>query len=161
MFMKKLFALILILCLLAVPALGETVDVVTTASQIDYFGTLMTAEELVASIGSYNGFFSVSTVNADGTPNVGFFIFSAMEHEGKLYLQFGLAENQTRQNMENGSAVMVMYAPLPTEGSYPMVGARLMCEAVPEGELLETLATLMPQNGSKLIYEVVEIRPLG
>ena len=159
--MKKVFALLLALCLLTLPALGETVDAVTTASVVDYFGTVMTAEALVASISTYNGFFSVSTVNEDGTPNVGFFIFSAMEHEGKLYLQFGLAENQTRKNMENGSAVMVMYAPLPTEGTYPMVGARLMCEAVPEGELLDTLAGLMPQNGSKLIYEVTEIRPLG
>ena len=159
--MKKLLSLLLIFALLIpVAALGETVDAVSTASVTDYYGTIMTNADLVASISAYNGFFAVATVNPDNTPNIGFFIFSAAEYEGKLYLQFGLAENQTRANMVAGSAVTAMYAPLPTEGSYPTVGARLACEKVEDAALLEKLMEILPQK-SDLIYEVTQVRPIG
>ena len=162
--MKKLLAFVLALCMaLCLPmALAEDTDAVTSASVIDYFGTLMTPAELAESINSYNGFFATATVNPDNTPNIGFFIFSAAEYEGKLYLQFGLAENQTRANMENGSAVTVMYAPLPTGADqvYPTVGARLICQRVTDEALVETLMGIMPQH-SNLIYEVTLIKPLG
>lgn len=159
--MKKLLSVLLILCML-IPAasLAEGADAVTSASVIDYFGTLMSPADLAASINAYNGFFSVATVNPDNTPNIGFFIFSAAEYEGKLYLQFGLAENQTRANMESGSAVTVMYAPLPSEGTYATVGARLTCERVTDEALVEKLMEIMPQK-SDLIYEVTLIRPIG
>ena len=137
--MKKLIALLLVLFVcLPVFSLAET-DAVTSASVVDYYGTILTPAQLVESISAYNGFFAVATVNPDGTPNIGFFIFSAAEYEGKLYLQFGLAENQTRANMENGSAVTVMYAPVPTEQPYATVGARMTCERVTDAALVETL----------------------
>ena len=158
--MKKLIALLLVLFVcLPVFSLAET-DAVTSASVVDYYGTILTPAQLVESISAYNGFFAVATVNPDGTPNIGFFIFSAAEHEGKLYLQFGLAENQTRANMENGSAVTVMYAPVPTEGAYATVGARMTCERVADEALLGQLMEIMPQK-SDLIYEVTLIRPIG
>ena len=160
--MRKLLSVLLALCMiLPAAALAEAgTDTVTTASVVDYFGTLLTPADLVADISAYNGFFAVATVNPDGTPNIGFFIFSAAEHEGKLYLQFGLAENQTRANMESGSAVTVMYAPVPTEGTYATVGARMTCERVTDEALLEQLMGIMPQQ-SNLIYEVTQIRPIG
>ena len=160
--MKKLLSLILVLCMLlpAAVSLAEGTDAVTSASVVDYYGTVLTPAQLVESISAYNGFFAVATVNPDNTPNIGFFIFSAAEYEGKLYLQFGLAENQTRANMENGSAVTVMYAPLPTEGTYATVGARLTCERVTDEALVEKLMEIMPQK-SNLIYEVTLIKPIG
>ena len=160
--MKKLLSLILVLCMLlpAAVSLAEGTDAVTSASVVDYYGTVLTPAQLVESISAYNGFFAVATVNPDNTPNIGFFIFSAAEYEGKLYLQFGLAENQTRANMENGSAVTVMYAPVPTEGPYATVGARLICEKVADEALVEKLMEIMPQK-SNLIYEVTLIRPIG
>ena len=158
--MKKLLSILLILCMLTPAACLAEADAVTSASVIDYFGTMMTPADLAASINAYNGFFAVATVNPDNTPNIGFFIFSAAEYKGKLYLQFGLAENQTRANMENGSAVTVMYAPLPTEGAYATVGARLTCERVSDEALAAALMEIMPQK-SDLIYEVTLIRPIG
>ena len=161
--MKKIICLLLMLCLvLPVAVSAETTDAVTSASVKDYFGTLLTNADLVAGISGYNGFFAVSTVNPDNTPNIGFFIFSATEYEGKLYLQFGLAENQTRKNMENGSPVTVMYAPLPTDekATYPTSGARMTCERVTDEELVKTLMEILPQK-SDLIYEVTLVRPLG
>ncbi len=160
--MKKLFSLLLVLCMLIPSALSlaEGTDAMTSASVVDYYGTVLTPAQLVESISAYNGFFAVATVNPDNTPNIGFFIFSAAEYEGKLYLQFGLAENQTRANMENGSAVTVMYAPVPTEGAYATVGARLVCAKVTDEALVEKLMEIMPQK-SDLIYEVTLIRPIG
>lgn len=171
--MKKLLAFLVSLLMLVsaaslaettdavqIPEGAEVVDAVSSASKLDYFGTLLTPADLAASINSYNGFFAVATVNPDNTPNIGFFIFSAAEYEGKLYLQFGLAENQTRANMEAGSAVTVMYAPLPAEGTYPTAGARLICEKVADEALAAKLMEMMPQK-SDLIYEVALIRPLG
>ena len=160
--MKKLLSLILVLCMLLPTAvsLADGADAVTSASIIDYYGTVLTPAQLVESISAYNGFFAVATVNPDNTPNIGFFIFSAAEYEGKLYLQFGLAENQTRANMERGSAVTVMYAPIPTEGAYATVGARLICEKVADEALVAKLMEILPQK-SNLIYEVTLIRPIG
>ena len=158
--MKKILSLLLVLCMLLPVAAFAEADAVSSASVIDYYGTILTNEELVANISAYNGFFAVATVNPDNTPNIGFFIFSAAEYEGKLYLQFGLAENQTRANMENGSAVTVMYAPVPTEGPYATVGARLICERVTDEALVEKLMEIMPQK-SNLIYEVTLVRPIG
>ncbi len=164
--MKKLLAALLALCLLLpaaafADAAEEEADAFTSASVTDYFGTLMDPAGIVENISAYNGFFAVATVNPDNTPNIGFFIFSAAEYEGKLYLQFGLAENQTRANMENGSAVTVMYAPLPTgDGTYATVGARMTCERVTDEALVAALMEIMPQK-SDLIYEVTLIRPIG
>ncbi len=161
--MKKILCVLMVLCLmlpLAVFAEAETADAVTSASVVDYYGTLLTPAELAESISAYNGFFAVATVNPDNTPNIGFFIFSATEYEGKLYLQFGLAENQTRANMESGSAVTVMYAPVPAEQPYATVGARMTCEKVTDETLLNALMEIMPQK-SDLIYEVTLIRPIG
>ena len=53
-----------------------------------------------------------------------------------------------------------MYAPLPAEGAYATVCARLTCERVTDEALLETLMGILPQN-SNLIYEVALIRPIG
>ena len=62
--------------------------------------------------------------------------------------------------MENGSAVTVMYAPVPTEQPYATVGALMTCERVTDAALVETLMGIMPQK-SDLIYEVTLIRPIG
>lgn len=180
--MKKWFVLFVALCLAlsCTAVLAETaeetaeasmddiiaqgqeavLDGITSASVVDYFGTVMTPEELEASINSANGFYAVASVNEDGTPNIGFYIFSAAVKDGKLYLQLGLAENQTRKNIENGSAIVVMYAPVPAEGPYPTVGARMICEKVADEALLAELMETMPQK-SDLIFEVTLIRPLG
>ena len=62
--------------------------------------------------------------------------------------------------MESGSAITVMYAPLPTGGTYATVGARLTCEWVTNEALVEKLMEIMPPKSS-LIYEVTLIRPIG
>ena len=103
--MKKMLALILILCLAALPAMAETaVDAVTSASVADYYADgILTGDDLMNAINSYTGFYAVASVNPDGTPNLGFYIYGCVKVEDKYYLQLGLAPNQTTANVDNGS----------------------------------------------------------
>ena len=174
--MKKLLVLVLALSLLSLPVLAE--DAVTTATQVpdeapdayssasvaDFYSDFMlTGDELMDSINSYNGFFAVASVNPDGTPNIGFYIFSCVKLEDKYYLQLGLAPNQTTANIENGSALMAMYAPVPAgEGAMPYAtaGARLYLEQVTDADVIAALKDIAPQQ-SEMFYEIVKVRSLG
>lgn len=163
--MKKLLALILALCLFALPVMAEeTADAFTSASVADFYGQFgLTGDDLMNSINAYNGFFAVASVNPDGTPNIGFYIFSCIKLEDTYYLQLGLAPNQTTANIENGSALMAMYAAVPAgEGamSYATVGARMMLEKVTDEATIAVLKELAPQ-GTEMFYEIAQVRPLG
>ena len=161
--MKKLLVLVLALCLAALPCLAETdVDAFTSASVNNYFGG-MEADALVEAINSYNGYYAIASVNPDGTPNIGFYIYSAVAYEGKYYLQLGLNPNQTTANIDNGSKLVAMYAGLPVDmgnGSYPITGARMNLEKVADADLIAALKAIAPQ-GTELFYEITLIRPLG
>ena len=77
-------------------------------------------------INSYTGFYAVASVNPDGTPNLGFYIYGCVKVGDSYYLQLGLAPNQTTANVDNGSELVAMYAALPAEdATYPTSGARM------------------------------------
>ena len=162
--MKKLLMLVLALCLVALPALGESVDAVTSASVADFYGSAaLTGDDLMNSINAYNGFFAIASVNADGTPNVGFYIYSMVKLDDEYYLQLGLAPNQTTANIDNGSALMAIYAAVPAgEGAMPYAtaGARMMLEKVTDEALIAELKAIAPQQ-SEMFYKVAAVRPLG
>lgn len=167
MIMKKMLALVLLLSLFALPAMGEApaADAFTSASVANYYTDAMLAgDDLMNTINATNGFFCTATVNPDGTPNVGFFIFSCMKLEDKYFLQLGLAENQTKANILSGSDVVVMYAPaLSTEEGakpYAVAGARIYLERVMDADLLAKLMEIAPQK-SDLLFEITEVLPLG
>lgn len=164
--MKKLLILVLTLCLFALPALAEPaeVDAVTSASVADFYGAAaLTGDDLMNAINAYDGFFAIASVNADGTPNIGFYIFSCIKLDDTYYLQLGLAPNQTTANIENGSKLMAMYAPVPAgEGAmtYATAGARMKLEAVTDADTIAALKEIAPQ-GTEMFYEIVETRSLG
>ena len=162
--MKKLLLLVLALCMVTLPALSEPVDAVTSASVADFYGSAaLTGDDLMNSINAYNGFFAIASVNADGTPNVGFYIYSMVKLDDEYYLQLGLAPNQTTANIENGSALMAIYAAVPAgEGAMPYAtaGARMALEKVTDEALIEVLKTIAPQQ-TAMFYKVVGVRPLG
>ena len=116
--MKKILTMILVLSLAVLPALAETaVDAVSSASVADYYAAgILTGDDLMNAINSYSGFYAIGSVNADGTPNIGFYIYGCIKIEDKYYLQLGLAPNQTTANIDNGSELYAMYAALPGEG---------------------------------------------
>ena len=103
----------------------------------------------------------MTTVGEDGSPLSGFFIYSCVKAGDTYYLQLGLAPNQTTANIDNGSEVKAMYAPVPAEGTYPLTGARLMLKKVTDEALLAELLTNAPAGFSPMYYEVTEVLPLG
>ncbi len=165
--MKKLVSLVLILCMacMLIPATAETVaaDAVSSASVADYYGDgMLSGDDLMNAINSYTGFYAIGSVNPDGTPNIGFYIYGCVKIEEKYYLQLGLAPNQTTVNVDNGSELFAMYAALPAEGAtYPTSGARMTLKKVTDEALLAELLKTAPEGFTPMYYEVVSVRSLG
>ena len=104
--MKKFLILVLALCLAALPALAEA-DAVTSASVADFYGDgILQGDDLMNAINAYSGFYAIASVNPDGTPNLGFYIYGCIKLEETYYLQLGLAPNQTTANVDNGSELV-------------------------------------------------------
>ena len=161
--MRKFLSLLLAaaMMLAMIPAVAETTDAVSSASVADFYGAYgMTGDDLMNALNSFSGFYSISTVNEDGSPLVGFFIYGCVKHEDKYYLQFGLAENQTRQNLVRTGEAVAMYAAAPGEEKpYAVAGARIWAQIVTDEALLAELNT----TGSEtvLFFEVTDVRSLG
>ena len=133
----------------------------TTASVVDYYGTALEGDDLMNAINSYKGFYTVTTINPDGTPLTGFFVYSCVkDEEGNYYLGLGLAENQSRANILANGQVYAVYAQLPEEGAgYPTTGARMTLEFVTD----EAKAAALNTSGyaTMLFAKIVAVRPLG
>lgn len=160
--MKRFLAILMTLCLLAPACFAEqAVDTVTTASVVDYYGTALEGDDLMNAINSYKGFYTVTTINPDGTPLTGFFVYSCVkDEEGNYYLGLGLAENQSRANILANGQVYAVYAQLPEEGAgYPTTGARMTLEFVSD----EAKAAALNTSGyvTMLFAKIVAVRPLG
>ena len=160
--MKKALAITLILCLTVLPALAE-IDAVTSASIADFYADgILTGDDLMNALNSYTGFYAVASVNPDGTPNLGFYIYGCVKVEDSYYLQLGLADNQTTANVDAGSERVAMYAALPAEGmTYPTSGARMTLTKVTDAALLEELLKTAPEGYTPMYYEITAVRPLG
>jgi len=163
--MKKWFSILLaILMLSSVAALAEEADAVSSASVQDYYADRgVFGDELMDAINSFSGFYAVSTVNEDGTPQLGYYIYSCYKHEDTYYIGLGIAENQTRVNIENGSEAIAMYAKLPPEDgtdNYASYGARMWLKPVEDENLIKEL---VPEQyaATIILMEVTAVRSLG
>ena len=170
--MKKLFAVLLCLALLCVSSAmaelsqippAEVIDAATTASVSDFYGAYaLSGDDLMNAINSYAGFYAVATVNEDGAPNIGFFIYGCLKLEDKYYISLGISENQTRQNVLRTGEAVAMYAAVPTAESgmpYAVAGARMTLKLVTDEAVTSQLVN--PQFPSSLIMEIVDLRSLG
>ena len=166
--MKRFFAVLCALVLalsLSVSALAEAADTVASASVMDYYGDYaITGDDLMNALNSYSGVYLISTVNEDGTPHCGYFIYGCVKHEDKYYLQFGLAENQTRENLVRTGECVAVYAACPdmtVEGAtpYAVSGARMWGKLVTDEALVAELNTT--GSDTVLFFEVVATRSLG
>jgi hypothetical protein len=160
--MRKILILALALCLATLPALAEA-DAVTSASVNDFYSDgILEGDDLMNAINAYSGFYAVASVNPDGTPNLGFYIYGCVKVEDKYYLQLGLSPNQTTANVDAGSELVAMYAALPEEGAtYPTSGARMSLSKVTDETLLEELLKTAPQGFTPMYYGITAIRSLG
>ena len=161
--MKKLvLALMIALSLLGCAALAE--DVVSSASVSDSFAQFaLTGDDLMNAINTFSGTYVVTTVNPDGTPNAAYFIFSMVKHGEDYYLQLGLAENQSKANLNAGSKGVAVYAANPTgaEGApaYSVSGARIWFEALTDEAVAAALAANARPGAA--FYKITAVRPLG
>ena len=160
--MKRFLLITLALALMALPALAEA-DAVTSASVADFYGDgIITGDDLMNAINAYSGFYAVASVNPDGTPNLGFYIYSCVKIDETYYLMLGLSPNQTTANVDAGSELVAMYAALPAEGAtYPTSGARMTLAKVTDEALLEELHKNDPQGFTPMYYEIASVRSLG
>lgn len=162
-FFKTILLALLLSALLVMPAAAEN-DAVSSASVADFYAdSALTGDDLMNAINSFSGTYLVSTTNPDGTPNTAFFIFSMVKHEDKYYLQLGLAQNQSKANLEANGMGQAVYAALPSgeEGAkpYSVSGARIRFKALEDPSLAEVLnASGRP---GAMFFEITEIRPLG
>ena len=162
--MKKFFLFALILCMAALPALAEAEpDAVTSASVADFYADgMLEGDDLMNAINAYTGFYAVASVNPDGPPNLGFYIYGCVKVEESYYLQLGLSPNQTTANVDAGSELVAMYAALPAEdATYPTSGARMTLKKVEDEDLLATLLESAPQGFTPMYYEITAVRSLG
>lgn len=162
--MKRIFALVLVLCLFAaLPASMET-DAFTSASVTDHYGAFaLTEEALLTAVNSQTGFYLVATTNPDGSPNAGYFIFGMKELNGKYYVQLGLAENQSKQNILRDKQGVAVYAATPGTGAedkpYAVSGARIRFVMIEDEDLIKELAG--DSQYTPIFAEVTEVLPLG
>jgi len=161
-FLKTLLLSCLMVMLLVVPAMAE--DAVSSASVADFYAdAALTGDELMNAINAFSGTYLVATTNPDGTPNMAFFVFSMVKHEDQYYLQLGLAENQSKENLAAGSEGVAIFGANPDVAAgdkpYPVAGARIRFKALEDPSLAETLNT--SGRPGAMFFEITEIRPVG
>ena len=164
--MKKFAALFLALMMaFAVTAMAETaegVDAFTSASVANFYGNYgLVGDDLMDAVNSQSGFYLICTTNPDGSANAGYFIFAVKKLNDKYYLQLGLAENQSKQNLAANGEGLAVYAANPVEGAkpYAVSGARFYFAAIEDQAIVDELMKDARQGA--MFFEITEVQPLG
>ena len=161
---SRLFALLLAVVVVMSAGVAFATDAVSSASVADYYGDFaLTGDDLMNAVNSFSGFYIVTTTNPDGTPCAAYFIFSMVKHEDTYYLQLGLAENQSKQNLKANGKGVAVYAATPSteEGAKPYAtsGARIAFQSVEDQAVLEALQA--NANEGAMFFEITDVRSLG
>ncbi len=165
--MKKFAALLMaLLMVLPMVAMAEAVaspsaDAFTSASVSNYYAQYaLTGDDLMNAVNGQTGTYIVCTVNPDGTPNAAYFIFAIKKLNDKYYIQLGLADNQSKANLESTGIGLAIYAANPIEGmTYTVAGARFYFEAIEDQAVVDELMKDARQGA--MFFEITEILPLG
>ena len=145
-------------------ALDESVvEAVSSASVVDYYGEYgLSGDELMEAVNTPSGSYVVATVNEDGTAQAGFFVYSMLKEGDTYYLMLGLAENQTRENLERTGEGVALYAANPdkdAQAQYAVSGARMGLELVTDEALVQKLNT--SGYDTAMLCEVKWVKTLG
>ena len=164
--MKKFAALLLALMMvLPMAAMAEAVpsvsaDAFTSASTTNYYAAkALTGDALMEAANTNAGFYLVCTVNPDGSANAAVLVFNIKKVEDKYYLQLGMAENQTKANLEANGNGLAIYAAAPSEKPYAVAGARFYFEQIADQAIVDELMKDARQGA--MFFEIVEVLPLG
>ena len=144
-------------------AADATADAVSSASQNDFYTDFaLSGDELMNAVNEYSGFYVVATANEDGTPQLGYFVYSMLKDGDAYYVMLGLEENQTRVNLERTGRAEAIYAARPADDEQPQYavsGARMELELVTDEELTQKLNT--EGHDTSMFLKVTEAKPLG
>ena len=144
------------------PEAGKVVvDTFTSASVANYYGDFaLVGDDLMNAVNSQSGFYLILTTNPDGSPNAGYFIFGIKKLNDKYYLQLGLAENQSKLNLEENGKGLAVYAANPTgDKAYAVSGARFYFEEIEDQKIVDELMKDARQGA--MFFEITEVLPLG
>lgn len=164
--MKKFAALILALVLaLPMVAMAEAVqspavDAFTSASTANYYAQYaLTGDDLMNAVNGQAGFYLICTTNPDGSPNAGVFIFAVKKLNDKYYIQLGLAENQSKANLEATGEGLAVYAVMTADKPYAVSGARMYFAEIADQAIVDELMKDARQGA--MFFEITEVLPLG
>ena len=165
--MKKLLALVLCLMMvLPVVALAEeTVDTFTSASQLNHYGQYaLTGDELMNAVNDWfgdtiKGTYLVCTTNPDGSPNAAVFIFGIKELNGKYYIQLGLADNQSKANLNRTGEGLAVFGFANEGNTFGTGGARFYFTAIEDQAVIDEL--MKDSRPTQMYFEITEVMPLG
>lgn len=108
---------------------------------------------------------TIATVNPDGSPNLAVFMPGMpMELDGERYFVFGLADNQTKLNLQEnkvGVLSLYQYNPKAEDKMERNVGARIKFEVVEDEDIINKLSEENEIREGSIICHAVEVLPLG
>ncbi len=142
------------LCMVETSSGTEQVDAFTSASKKNHFSnTCLKGDALMKVIKNHDAAFVLSTTNPDNSPNAAVFMPGIVSENT---LKFGLADNQSRKNIERTKkAVLTVYKlSYNKTGKNKHQGARLFLELVED-------ETVNKKSHTVFIMKIQRVMPLG
>ncbi|MDM8201818.1 hypothetical protein [Allofournierella massiliensis] len=137
-------------------------DAAATASATTGLYTNLDQAALLEAIGQFKGLCNVSTVNADGTPNIAIFVPGVADDS---HIFFNWADNATKANVLREKTAIMSYDiadPTAEEKAGRHSGAVVKLELEEDAEVL---AQLQESNESvseaSVVLKIVEVLPVG
>lgn len=137
-------------------------DAAATASATTGLYTNLDQAALLEAIGQFKGLCNVSTVNADGTPNIAIFVPGVADDS---HIFFNWADNATKANVLREKTAIMSYDiadPTAEEKAGRHSGAVVKLELEEDAEVL---AQLLEANDSvseaSVVLKIVEVLPVG
>lgn len=137
-------------------------DAAATASATTGLYTNLDQTALLEAIGQFKGLCNVSTVNADGTPNIAIFVPGVADDS---HIFFNWADNATKANVLREKTAIMSYDiadPTAEEKAGRHSGAVVKLELEEDAEVL---AQLQEANESvseaSVVLKIVEVLPVG
>lgn len=137
-------------------------DAAATASATTGLYTNLDQAALLEAIGQFKGLCNVSTVNADGTPNIAIFVPGVADDS---HIFFNWADNATKANVLREKTAIMSYDiadPTAEEKAGRHSGAVVKLELEDDAEVL---AQLQEANESvseaSVVLKIVEVLPVG
>lgn len=137
-------------------------DAAATASATTGLYTNLDQAALLEAIGQFKGLCNVSTVNADGTPNIAIFVPGVADDS---HIFFNWADNATKANVLREKTAIMSYDiadPTAAEKAGRHSGAVVKLELEDDAEVL---AQLQEANESvseaSVVLKIVEVLPVG